>query len=174
MLFNTLANLRVLIGLDPPRAQAMLDRLIGFLRATLDASRSGSHSLAGEFARLADYLALMKIRMGDRLQAELRLPPELAELPVPPLLLQPLVENAVRHGVEPSPEGGVIRIRTRVKLGRAVISIANSVPDEASRPGSGMALKNVKERLRLLHDVAAQFETRRDFDVFRVQIVVPL
>jgi len=93
---------------------------------------------------------------------------------VPPLLLQPLVENAVRHGVEPSAEGGVIRIRTRVKVGRAVLSIANSVPKEVSRPGNGMALKNVRERLRLMHDVAAQFETRQEADVFRVQIVVPL
>ena len=93
---------------------------------------------------------------------------------MPPLLLQPLVENAVRHGVEPSPEGGVIRVRTKVKLGRAVLSIANSVPKEPSRPGHGMALKNVRERLRLMHDVAAQFEMRQDQDVFRVQIVVPL
>jgi two-component system sensor histidine kinase AlgZ len=89
-------------------------------------------------------------------------------------LLQPLVENAVRHGVEPSAEGGVIRIRTKVKVGRAVLSIANSVPKEVSKPGNGMALKNVRERLRLMHDVAAQFETRQEADVFRVQIVVPL
>ena len=93
---------------------------------------------------------------------------------VPPLLLQPLVENAVRHGVEPSAEGGVIRVRTRVKLGRAVVSITNSVPKEASQPGHGMALRNVRERLRLMHDVAAQFESRREEDVYRVQIVVPL
>jgi len=66
MLFNTLANLRVLIALDPPRAQAMLDRLIGFLRATLQASRTGNHALADEFARLDDYLALMAVRMGPR------------------------------------------------------------------------------------------------------------
>ena len=65
-------------------------------------------------------------------------------------------------------------MRTRVKLGRAVLSIANSVPKEPSRPGSGMALKNVRERLRLMHDVAAQFDTRLEADVFRVQIVVPL
>ena len=61
-----------------------------------------------------------------------------------------------------------------MRHGRAVVSIANSVPANASRPGSGMALRNVRERLRLMHDVAAQFETRRDRDVFRVQIVVPL
>ncbi len=97
MLFNTLANLRVLIGMDPPRAQAMLDQLIAFLRATLSASRSGSHPLREEFARLQDYLALMKVRMGERLQPVFELPAELAELAIPPLLLQPLVENAIKH-----------------------------------------------------------------------------
>jgi len=174
MLFNTLANLRVLIGTDPPRAQAMLDQLIAFLRATLNASRSASHPLEAEFARLRDYLALMELRMGDRLQSRFELPTELANLPLPPLLLQPLVENAVRHGVEPASEGGIIRVRTRVKLGRAVVSIANTVPSTPSKPGNGMALRNVRERLRLMHDVAAQFDTRHDGKVFREQIVVPL
>jgi two-component system sensor histidine kinase AlgZ len=84
------------------------------------------------------------------------------------------VENAVRHGVEPSAEGGVIRIRTRVKRAHAVVSIVNTMPKQPSRPGNGIALRNVRERLRLMHDVAAQFETRLERDVFRVQIVVPL
>ena len=77
MLFNTLANLRVLIGIDPTRAQAMLDRLIAFLRATLNASRVAQHPLATEFERLNDYLALMAIRMGPRLQVRLHLPENL-------------------------------------------------------------------------------------------------
>src|SRR5690606_23871824 len=101
MLFNTLANLRVLIGLDPARAQAMLDQLIAFLRATLSASRAPMHPLSAEFARVADYLELMKIRMGERLVVELTLPDTLVGHPVPPLILQPLVENAIKHGLEP-------------------------------------------------------------------------
>jgi two-component system sensor histidine kinase AlgZ len=76
--------------------------------------------------------------------------------------------------VEPAPDGGIIRVRTRVKMGRAVVSIANTVSGGPSRPGNGIALRNVRERLRLMHDVAAQFDTRLDRDVFRVQIVVPL
>ncbi|MBY0463916.1 MAG: histidine kinase [Burkholderiales bacterium] len=115
MLFNTLANLRVLIGLDPLRAQAMLDHLIAYLRATLAASRqpghSASHTLATEFARLNDYLALMAIRMGPRLRVTLDLPAELRDLPIPPLLLQPLVENAIQHGLEPKVAGGHIVVR---------------------------------------------------------------
>ena len=96
MLFNTLANLRALIAVDPARAQEMLDRLIAFLRSTLSASRATLHPLAAEFERSADYLALMQVRMGARLVARLDLPPALAAHPVPPLLLQPLVENASR------------------------------------------------------------------------------
>ena len=131
-------------------------------------------TLAEEVELAQRYLDIEQIRFGSRLHVSWELDAEAGSARVPPLLLQPLVENAVRHGVEPSAEGGVIRIRTKVKVGRAVLSIANSVPKEPSRPGNGMALKNVRERLRLMHDVAAQFETRQEADVFRVQIVVPL
>ncbi len=126
MLFNTLANLRVLIGIDPPRAQAMLDRLIAFLRATLAASRAGTHSLADEFARLDDYLALMAMRMGARLQPVLTLPPALAALPVPPLLLQPLVENSIRHGLEPKVEGGRIEVSAALEGGQLLLTVLDS------------------------------------------------
>ena len=111
MLFNTLANLRALIGVDPAAAQIMVDRMNDYLRATLNASRATSHPLHAEFARLSDYLALMAIRMGPRLRVTLDLPQELRDLPVPPLLLQPLVENAIRHGLEPQVAGGRIDVR---------------------------------------------------------------
>ena len=111
MLFNTLANLRVLISLDPAKAQTMLDHLIAYLRSTLMASRASTHPLSQEFERLNDYLALMAIRMGPRLQVTLDLPDDLRTLPVPPLLLQPLVENAISHGLEPKVEGGHITVR---------------------------------------------------------------
>ena len=111
MLFNTLANLRALIGVDPPAAQHMLDRLNAYLRATLNASRATQHPLSAEFARLADYLELMALRMGPRLQVTLDLPDALADVPVPPLLLQPLVENAIQHGLEPRVQGGALTVR---------------------------------------------------------------
>ena len=151
----------------------MLEDLAELFRVAL-AESAESVSLGEEVDLAQRYLAIEQIRFGSRLHVTWELDPQAASARVPPLLLQPLVENAVRHGVEPSPEGGVIRVRTKVKLGRAVLSIANSVPKEPSRPGHGMALKNVRERLRLMHDVAAQFEMRKDEDVFRVQIVVPL
>ena len=99
MLFNTLANLRVLIGTDPQRAVAMLDRLNSYLRVTLSGSRALAHPLAAEFQRLEDFMALMSVRMGPRLAYRFELPEALREVPVPPLLVQPLVENAIRHGL---------------------------------------------------------------------------
>lgn len=110
MLFNTLANLRALIGLDAARAQDMLDHLVRYLRATLDASRRTEHTLQEEFDRLHDYLELMAVRMGPRLRFALDLPEDLAHHPVPPLLLQALVENAIQHGLEPLVNGGEVRI----------------------------------------------------------------
>ncbi len=113
MLFNTLANLRVLIDVDPPRAQSMLDHLIDYLRATLGDSRKQEHSLRDEFARLEDYLTLMQIRMGKRLRFSLNLTTDMADIKVPSLLLQPLVENSIRHGFEPQIEGGEIRVSAK-------------------------------------------------------------
>ena len=126
MLFNTLANLRVLITLDPPRAQEMLDRLIGYLRATLGASRTGLHPLSAEFDRLADFLALMAVRMGPRLQVQLDLPAALRDLPVPPLLLQPLVENSIRHGLEPKVAGGRIEVRAAQQGDRLLLTVRDT------------------------------------------------
>ena len=172
-LFNTLNTALSLVRLDPAKAEGVLEDLAELFRVAIG-DTAESVSLAEEVELAQRYLDIEQIRFGSRLHVSWELDPEAGSARVPPLLLQPLVENAVRHGVEPSLVGGVIRLRTKVKVGRAVLSIANSVPKEASRPGNGMALKNVRERLRLMHDVAAQFETRQEADVFRVQIVVPL
>jgi signal transduction histidine kinase len=156
MLFNTLANLRALIAVDPERAQAMLDRLIDFLRATLGGSRVALHPLAAEFARLGDYLALMQVRMGERLRVELALPPELARTLVPPLVLQPLVENAIKHGLEPRRGGGWVRVRAAVQGDELVLTVADTgvglSPASPERPeGSGFGLGQVRERLATLY-----------------------
>ncbi len=172
-LFNTLNTALTLVRLDPARAEGVLEDLAELFRVAIG-DTAESVSLSEEVELAQRYLDIEQIRFGSRLHVNWELDPEAGTARVPPLILQPLVENAVRHGVEPSAEGGVIRVRTKVKLGRAVLSIANSVPKEPSRPGNGMALQNVRERLRLMHDVAAQFESRLEADVFRVQIVVPL
>jgi hypothetical protein len=155
MLFNTLANLRVLIAADPPRAQGMLDHMIGYLRATLDASRHTMHPLQSEFDRLQDYLELMAVRMGARLHYELVLPRDLAQHRVPTLLLQPLVENSIRHGLEPKVEGGHVMVAARREGDALVLEVIDSGLGEGSSPGSGFGLQQIRERLATVYGAAA-------------------
>jgi LytS/YehU family sensor histidine kinase len=167
MLFNTLANLRVLIGLDASRAQAMLDRLISYLRTTLGASHSALHPLATEFAWLDDYLALMALRMGPRLQVQLHLPEHLRQVMVPPLLLQPVVENSIRHGLEPKVAGGRIEVRAEQQGQQLVLTVrdtgvglpAHDAPGGThsdDRPGSHYGTRHVAARLATLYAGLAQ------------------
>ncbi|AKJ28243.1 sensor histidine kinase [Caldimonas brevitalea] len=155
MLFNTLANLRALIALDPPAAQAMLDRLIAFLRASLSASRTEWHSLAAEFARLDDYLQLMQVRMGPRLQAHFELPADLAAEPVPPLLLQPLVENAIQHGLEPAVDGGRLEVSAARDDGGLKLVVRDTGVGLQSAPAgrhhTGFGLEQVRQRLAAVY-----------------------
>ena len=186
MLFNTLANLRVLVTLDPPRAQAMLDHLIRYLRATLGASHANLHPLATEFALLGDYLALMALRMGPRLQVQLQLPEALRQHPVPPLLLQPLVENCIRHGLEPQVAGGRIDVRAELQGGQLLLTVRDTgvgLPavgglgpaadsdrgseqgsdqgsDQPDQPGSHYGTRHVAERLATLYGTQASFRLR--------------
>ncbi len=149
MLFNTLANLRVLIDTDAARATAMLDRLIAYLRATLQASRTPTHPLQAECDRLQDNLALMAVRMGPRLAYTLDLPAELATLPVPTLLLQPLVENSIKHGLEPKIEGGRISVSARREQGALLLEVADTGVGLMGAPedGQSFGLAQVRERL---------------------------
>ncbi len=159
MLFNTLANLRVLIGVDAARAQQMLDELIAFLRASLAGSRTGLHPLAAEFARLHDYLALMQVRMGARLATQLELPPELADAQLPPLLLQPLVENSIKHGLEPHVAGGRITISAAREGDVLVLRVRDSGAGLAEVPGAspGYGVAHVHERLATLYGARSSF-----------------
>ncbi len=173
MLFNTLANLRVLIGADPAQATQMLDRLIDYLRATLVASRATTHPLSAEFDRLRDYLELMAVRLGSRLRYTLELPADLAAWPVPTLLLQPLVENSIRHGVEPKLGGASLRVEARrVQDGLELrvldtgigIGIGTDDPTRQAyarqhgEPGTGFGLAQVRERLEAAFGAAARME----------------
>ena len=160
MLFNTLANLRVLIGADPPRAQQMLDYMIAYLRATLSASRAPTHTLQAEFDRLRDYLELMAVRMGPRLAYTLELPPELAQQQVPTLLLQPLVENSIQHGLEPKVEGGQITVAARRDGGTLTLTVTDTGigTSQATVKGGGFGMRQVRERLATLYGAAAALE----------------
>jgi signal transduction histidine kinase len=148
-LFNTLANLDALIQTDPQRARVMLGDLNGYLRATLAASRRERSTLEEEFALLRGYLDVQAIRMGSRLKYRLELPAELARASVPPMLLQPLVENAIRHGVEPKMEGGEVNVQAGAEQGRLVVTVSDTGLGWASAgaSGGGVGLANVRERL---------------------------
>jgi signal transduction histidine kinase len=151
MLFNTLANLQGLIALDPVKAQAMLDQLILYLRATLSAARAQSTTLGQEFALLDAYLGLMSVRMGARLSFALDLPEDLRGRELPPMLLQPLVENAVAHGVEPNVAGGHVQVTARAAGGCLELLVSDTgrgLDAGPGKPGTGLGLANIRERLR--------------------------
>jgi hypothetical protein len=152
MLFNTLANLRSLIATDPERATHMLDQLGDYLRSTLAASRATEHPLQAEFDRLGDYLALMAVRMGPRLRYTLELPPALAQVSVPALLLQSLVENAIVHGLEPQLAGGAVHISARTEGPMLVLQVAdNGAGFDAAHSTEGFGIGQVRERLATLY-----------------------
>lgn len=174
-LFNTLNTAITLVRVDPARAEAVLEDLAELFRVALADGGSQAAATVHEEVELARrYLAIEQLRFGERLQLRWDLDPAAERAKLPPLILQPLVENAVRHGIEPSAAGGTVRVRTRVRRGQVEIAVVNTVPEQASAPGHGIALRNVRERLRLMHDVAADFRAGRDGALYRVEIVVPL
>jgi len=177
MLFNTLSNLYELIDESPAQARSMLSHLIGFLRSTLAGSRANQHALVDEFKLASDYLALMQIRMGERLRVTLSLQSALEILMVPAMLLQPLVENAIKHGLEPCKEGGQLSITALAESGDLVLQVNNSglgldsnartqalapgaLPAPAPNLGSGFGLHFVRNRLNTLYGQAASLDLR--------------
>lgn len=170
-LFNTLNTATALVRVDPPAAEAMLEDLSDLFRAALNDART--NTLGAEVAVARQYLAIEQRRFGSRLKVDWDLDAAADRAPVPSLVLQPLLENAVRHGVESMRDGAWIRVRTRHAKGQAQVVIENNV-GSVTRTGSGMALANVRERLRLMHDLDGRFDTQRDADRFVVRMSVPM
>jgi two-component system sensor histidine kinase AlgZ len=176
-LFNTLNSAIALVREEPAKAETMLEDLAELFRQALADPRE-SVTLADEIGLAERYLAIEQVRFGERLRIRWDLDIAASGARLPPLLLQPLVENAVKHGVEPSPKGGKLRIRTERRGGRVVIEVTNTLPPLrwAEQPlprGHGIALANVRDRLRLLHDMQAQFRAGVDQDNYRVRIDIP-
>lgn len=159
-LFNTLANLDALIATDPSRAREMLRHLNDYLRATLASARRERNTLADEFALLRGYLEVQAMRMGERLRFRLELPEALAAKELPPLLLQPLVENALKHGLEPKVQGGEVRVSARAEDEGMVLEVADSGIGTATpaMPGTGLGLANVRARLAAAYAGAARLQ----------------
>jgi signal transduction histidine kinase len=150
-LFNTLANVTSLIDPDPAKAKRMLESFIRFLRASLAATRNESTTLAAEAELIASYLDVLQIRMGARLRYEVDVPPDLHAFPVAPMLLQPVVENAIRHGLEPKVDGGKVRFSARRDGDAVVIEIADTGVGFAPTTRGGVGLTNLRDRLRLIY-----------------------
>jgi hypothetical protein len=153
MLFNTLANLQGLIAIDPVRAGDMLDGLIQYLRATLSVSRSETTTLEQEFTAMGAYLGLMGVRMGERLRYRFDLPPALRAARLPTMLLQPLVENAIVHGVEPKVDGGEIVISAAIEGDCLAVEVRDTGLGlgQHHAPGGGVGVTTSRERLAVLY-----------------------
>ncbi|HZT74326.1 MAG TPA: histidine kinase [Terriglobales bacterium] len=154
-LFNSLNSLRALIGEDPGRAQAMVTRLAELLRYTLRADRTSSVALAEELAVVDDYLELEAVRFEERLRIRRDIAAEALEARVPPMLVQGLVENALKHGIARLPRGGELRLAAAVRAGCLHVEVVNSGGLAPARPG-GVGLANARERLRLLYGAGAR------------------
>lgn len=172
-LFNTLNSAIALVRAEPAKAEALLEDLSDLFRYAL-ADQDASVTLRQEITLAQRYLAIEQVRFGDRLRVEWTLDSQAEAARLPPLLLQPLVENAVHHGVEPSAEGAQITITTERRGATVVIKVTNTVPAGPGVSGNGVALENVRTRLRLLHDVQGQFQSAFSDGVFQVRIEVPL
>ena len=151
-LFNTLASVDYLIETDPARASRMQKNLIQYLRAALPQMRQASSTLGQEMAQCRSYLEILKVRMDDRLQFAITMPAGLSTAAFPPMMLQTLVENSIKHGLEPKPEGGVLTLSADVVNGnlRVVVSDTGLGFGAAGSGGGGVGLNNVRERLQAL------------------------
>ena len=159
-LFNTLASIDHLIETDPPRASQMQKNLIALLRASMPTMREQhpvAHNLGREMAVIRPYLEILKVRMEDRLQAHIDVPEGLLSADFPPMMIQSLVENAIKHGLEPKAEGGTLTVRAEIVHGKMCVSVADTGLGfgKGDTAGTGIGLANIRERLQLLYGTRA-------------------
>nr|WP_009517416.1 histidine kinase [Hydrogenophaga sp. PBC] len=172
-LFNTLNSAIALVREEPAKAESLLEDLSELFRHAL-ADPKEAVPLWQELELAEHYLAIEQVRFGDRLQVEWAIDEAASKARLPPLILQPLVENAVKHGVEPSPTGATVRISTQRRGGVVVIKVTNTVPAGSGKRGNGLALDNVRQRLTLLHDVQGRFQSALVNGVFQVRLEIPV
>lgn len=150
-LFNTLSNILSLIDTDKDKGKTMLKDLINYLRTSLSSTRRELITIGEEIELIISYLNILKIRMSDRLRYKIELPGNLKGHPFPPMLLQPLVENSVKHGLEPKIEGGEILIRVTEDRNVIKLEVMDTGVQFSPCYNSGVGISNVKERLNLLY-----------------------
>ena len=173
-LFNSLNSISALAGSDPPKAREMCILLGDFLRRTLGLGEKSSISLDEEMSLIRAFLAVEKIRFGPRVSLEEDIDREALGVQVPPLLLQPLVENAVVHGIANLVEGGRIRLDAHCRDGRLSIVVENPFdPDAPRRRRNGVGLANVRQRLVARYGELSRFDVTQQGDSFRVALALP-
>lgn len=172
-LFNTLANVVSLIDAAPDKARLMLERLIDLLRASLAASRSDRTTLGQEAALVAAYLDILSIRMGERLDYSIDVPDHLAGARIPPLSLQPLVENAIKHGLEPKVDGGKLRLVARGANGALQLDVEDDGLGFSPTSASGVGLSNLRDRLASLYGEQARLVIEEIAGGTRVRLTIP-
>ena len=172
-LFNSLNSIAALVGSEPKSARRMCARLAAFLRRTMQLGAEHRIPLADELALADDYLSVEKIRFGDRLRVEREIDAGVKRLRVPPLVLQPLVENAVRHGIAQLVDGGKVRLRAELRGDRLRLEVSNDCdPERRAKPG-GVGLDNVERRLRAAWGDEARLEVEDSGTEFQVRLTMP-
>ena len=173
-LFNTLANVASLVDTDPARAKHMLESFNRFLRASLAATRTETTTLGADSELIAAYLDVLQVRMGKRLGYRIDVPPDLAGFALPPMLLQPVVENAIRHGLEPKVEGGEVAISARREGSQVRVDVADTGVGFGATTRGGLGLANLRDRLRLLYGERASLAITENHPAgTRVSIALP-
>jgi signal transduction histidine kinase len=163
-LYNTLASAQYLARTDPARADEMLGHLIQYLRHSLPRTQDELATLSDELERALAYLEILKIRMGQRLSVQVDVPENLRTTKLPPMMLQTLVENAIKHGLEPRTAGGTVWIRARAADGAVSVTVADDGEGfNVQSSGTGIGLKNVRERLQLVYGGKASLAVVANF-----------
>ena len=176
-LYNTLANVISLIDAEPATAKHMIERLIDYLRRAALVAGGADATLGRQVELLRAYLDLIVLRMGSRLSYRIDVPPELAALPLPPMLLQPVVENAIKHGIEPKIAGGEVSVTARRQGDRLLLEVTDDglgVRATRAAGSTGLGLANLRERLSTMHGVHATLAIEDRQPGTRVTIDLPM
>lgn len=163
-LFNTLANIQGLIDEDGDTAKHLVKELTTMLRASLMRTRDQATNVEDEFKILSSYLAIQAVRMGGRLDYRVTLSDDIRFMALPPFLLQPIVENAIIHGLEPKKEGGSIHVNAELVDGQLCFTVTDNglgFHSNASSKGTGLGIKNIRERIRLLFGSEGQLQIKQ-------------
>ncbi|HVN94885.1 MAG TPA: histidine kinase [Syntrophorhabdaceae bacterium] len=156
-LFNTLSNVLSLVDTDPAKGKSMLTDLIRYLRTSLSRTLPETTTLSQEMEMIRSYLNIQKIRMDERLSFTIEFPDALGQQPFPPMLIQPIVENAIKHGLEPTIDGGTVAVRATKQDGRIRIEVVDTGMGFSAYQKNGVGIANVKERLKLLFGENGRF-----------------